>query len=257
MDPVPTDEELSGYYAQDYYSYQPVLQESPLKRLAKRFLISSIVTHDPMIAVPGEFLDIGCGSGDYLHVMRKKGWRVRGVEPSSFGASEGTKAGLDIFNGTLLEAKFPSNSFDYVRANHSFEHVSDPVEVLLEINRILKPGGKLFIGIPNIESVPFQIFGRYWWYLGAPVHTYSYGVSNISALLHRSGFALDKIYFNSNYASLLGSLQIYANRDSYRRSSEGWLIRNPLLKVISNIVMWFIDRIRKGDAIEIIASKPA
>ncbi len=191
-----------------------------------------------------------------MQVMQAKGWKVCGVEPSAFGSGQGQSAGLDIFHGTLLAAKFQSNSFDYIRSNHSFEHMPNPVEVLNEIFRILKPQGKLFIGIPNMGSLPYRIFGRYWWYLGAPLHTYTYNVSNISMLLRRSGFSIDKVYFHSNYASLLGSLQIYLNRKNRRNSSEGKLIRNPLLMLISNIAMWVVDRIGQGDAIEVIATKP-
>lgn len=256
LDPIPTERELSFFYADDYYAYQPEKKAGWFKQLARKMLYLKIKTHNPQFQHPGQFLDIGCGSGDYLHLMRAKGWGVHGVEPSAIGSAEGCRAGFDIFNGTLLEANFPSNSFDYVRSNHSFEHIPNPVEVLNEIYRILKPQGKLYIGIPNIDSLPYRIFGRYWWYLGAPVHTYNYTVTIISVLIHRAGFVVDNVYYNSNYVSLLGSLQIYANRNSSKRSTEGWLIRNPLLIILSNILMWGLDRMGQGDAIEVIAQKP-
>jgi SAM-dependent methyltransferase len=256
LEPIPTAGELSGFYAQDYYAYQPVGKDGKLKQLAKKMLRVQIKTHNPAFSQPGSFLDIGCGSGEYLHRMQAGGWSVRGVEPSTFGAEEGRRSGLDIFNGTLLEAKFAADSFDYVRSNHSFEHVPDPVEVLSEIYRILKPGGKLFVGIPNIDSIPFQIFGKYWWYLGAPVHTYNYTIPTISTLMQRSGLVVERVHFNSNFASLLGSLQIYVNRNNGKKSNVGWLIKNPVLMLGSNALMYAIDRIHRGDAIEVIAHKP-
>ena len=255
LDPIPTADELSSFYARDYYAYQPMRRRIGLMDFAKKMLRTRIKTHNPKFLAPGEFLDIGCGSGEYLQQMRTKGWSVRGVEPSAFGAQEGRQSGLDIFNGTLLDAKFATNSFDYVRSNHSFEHMPNPVEVLNEIYRILKPGGKLFIGIPNIDSIPYRIFGRYWWYLGVPVHTYSFSVSTISTLMRRSGFVIDIVHFNSNYASLLGSFQIYCNRNNGRTSTEGWLIKNPVLMFGTNIVTRALDLMRQGDAIEVIARK--
>jgi len=87
------------------------------------------------------------------------------------------------------------------------------------------------------------------------VHTYSYTVPTISAIVQRSGFAIDRIYYNSNFVSLLGSLQIYANRHNGKKSSEGWLIKNPILMLGANMMMRVIDSIRQGDAIEIIARK--
>jgi len=257
MDPIPSLEELSAFYAQDYYAYQPLIRSSALISIAKKLLKAQINTRNPTFEIPGRFLDIGCGSGEYLHFMKVRGWDVRGVEPSLFGASQAQREGLDVVHGTLHDAHFPANSFDYIRSNHSFEHMPNPGEVLLEIRRILRPGGKLFLGIPNTESIPYRVFGRYWWYLGIPVHTFSYGTSNISALLRRTGFHVDRVYYQSNYSSILGSLQIYVNRNSSRRSTEGMLIRNPLLKVAANILARLCDFTRNGDAIEVIATKPS
>jgi SAM-dependent methyltransferase len=256
LDPVPTADELAKFYAQDYYAYQPIGKDGRLKALSKRLLKTKIETRNPTFLRPGNFLDIGCGSGEYLHKMQVKGWNVRGVEPSTFGAEEGRQSGLDIFHGTLCEANLADDSLDYVRSNHSFEHVPNPVEILDEIYRILRPGGKLFIGIPNIGSMPYRIFGKYWWYLGAPVHTYNYTIPTISTLIRRSGFVIDAVYFNSNFASLLGSLQIYANRNNGKKSTEGRLFRNPVLMLGANLVTRALDLIGQGDAIEVIAHKP-
>lgn len=255
LDPIPTAEELAGFYTKDYYAYQPV-RKIWLKDVAKKLLRTTIKTHNPRFSQPGIFLDIGCGSGEYLYTMRAKGWVVRGVEPSIFGAEEGRKSGLDIFKGTLLEANLKANSFDYIRANHSFEHVPNPVEVMNEIYRILKPGGKLFIGVPNIDSIPFRIFGKYWWHLGTPVHAYSYTIQTITDLITRSAFAIDRVHFNSNFASVLGSLQIYANRNNGKKSTDGWLMKNPFLMLGGNIVTLALDLVHQGDTIEVIAQKP-
>jgi SAM-dependent methyltransferase len=255
LDPIPTTDEIADFYSRDYYAYQPVEKPRKFKRLIRRLLGITIKTHDPAFPQPGEFVDIGCGSGDYLHKMSARGWSVRGVEPSAFGAEEGRRSGFDIFNGTLQEAKFATGSFDYVRSNHSFEHVPNPVETLDEIFRILKPDGKLYIGIPNIDGLPYRIFGKYWWHLAVPVHLYSYSVSTISALMQQSGFVIDKVYFNSNFASLLGSLQIYVNRNSEKKSSDGWLIKSRTLMFGATTMTRILDFIGQGDVIEIIARK--
>jgi SAM-dependent methyltransferase len=255
LDPIPTTDELAEFYSRDYYAYQTVGKPSKLKLLIRRLLGIKIKTHNPTFLHPGEFVDIGCGSGDYLHQMSAEGWRVRGVEPSKFGAEEGRICGFEIFNGTLHEAKFATSSFDYVRSNHSFEHVPNPVETLNEIFRILKPDGKLYIGVPNIDGLPYRIFGRYWWHLGVPVHTYSYSVSTLSALMRKSGFVIEKVYFNSNFASLLGSLQIYLNRNNNKKSTDGWLIKNRILMFGANTITRILDIMGQGDVIEIIARK--
>ncbi|QNI31579.1 class I SAM-dependent methyltransferase [Alloacidobacterium dinghuense] len=252
---MPTESELAQYYSEGYYAYQPILKPTRLTKLKQKILRSPIPNHDPDFSEPGDFLDIGCGSGTYLERMRSRGWNVRGVEPSAHGVANGRQAGFDIFHGTLVQASFPSDSFDYVRSNHSFEHMPNPVQVLGELYRIVRSGGKVYVGVPNIDSLPFRLFRRYWWYMGAPVHTYSYSVKTLTALLQRAGFLIRGVHYNSNYTSLLGSLQIYVNRNTTKRSEQGWLFSNLLLIITANLLERIIDLVHQGDAIEVICEK--
>lgn len=255
LDPMPSASELAGFYAKDYYAYVPQKRSRPWKARLIHLLGLEIKTHDPAFARTGDFLDIGCGRGDYVQIMAQRGWKARGVEPSCDGALSGRNAGLDIFHGTLLDASYPAASFDYIRSNHSFEHVPNPIEVLQEVHRILRPGGRCFIGVPNADSIPFRLFGRYWWYLGVPVHTFNYSAKTLRLLLERSGFEVERVIYNSNFWSLLGSLQIYMNRDTGKQSEEGWLARSFILRVIANVAEKCVDRIGQGDAIEVIFKK--
>lgn len=255
LDPMPSDEQLAGFYADDYYAYVPATKRKSLLAVLSTVLRIDIRTGDPDFKSPGEFLDVGCGAGAYLRVMADRGWRVRGVEPSSSGSKAGQAMGFDIFHGTLLDAMFPDSSFDYVRSNHSFEHMTNPVEILKETHRILRSRGKLYIGIPNGDSFAFRLFGRYWWYMGVPLHTYTYSVKTIVMLLERSGFKIVKVSFNSNFWSLLGSLQIFFNRNLGEPSHEGRLVRSKILILLANIAEKFLDLLGQGDAIEVIAEK--
>ncbi|HEY0895911.1 MAG TPA: class I SAM-dependent methyltransferase [Sphingobacteriaceae bacterium] len=103
----------------------------------------------------GNFLDIGCGLGAGLIYARKLGFKLFGTEldPDAIGfVNEHFDAA--IFHGDLLAAKYPDEFFDYIFFNHVIEHVLDPKAYIREIVRILKPGGILYIGTPNI-SAPF------------------------------------------------------------------------------------------------------
>ena len=256
LDPMPSEGELSRYYSEAYYAYQPFSKPNWLQRVKQRLNRSPIPSHNPSFSRTGDFLDVGCGSGAYLSRMRELGWNVRGVEPGSYGANTGRQAGFDIFQGTLLQAKFASESFDYVRSNHSFEHMPNPLEVLQEMYRILRPGGMLYIGVPNVEGLAFRVFGRYWWYMGAPLHTYSYSPKTLSHLLGRVGFRVKSVYYNSNFESLSGSLQIYLNRNSDRLSTDGWVFRSRILRYPANVLERMLDLFHLGDAIEVISEKP-
>lgn len=256
LNPMYSDEELAGLYPSDYYAYQDKFQTSRWKTIAKKLVGYSIGTKDPHFEAPGVLLDLGCGSGWFLESMRAQGWSTYGVEISEAAAALGQKAkGLQILCGTLEQAKFPPEFFDYVRSNHSFEHISCPNETLEEIHRILKPGGKVLIGVPNIDGLNAALFGRYWWYLGVPVHPFSYSVRSLSTILRKHGFIVDKIVYNSQYTGILGSLQIWLNRNNGRKSSEGAVVNNRALQLLCHWFGKLENLFRVGDAIEITARK--
>jgi SAM-dependent methyltransferase len=252
---MPSEKQLMSYYPDNYYAYLPQAKRAWWKRLILHILPIKTDTRNPEFSKTGNFLDIGCGNGAYLHVMAKRGWKVCGVEPSSAGASEANTAGFDVFHGTLLEAHYPSSSFDYVRCNHSLEHMPNPVEVLQDIHRILRPGGKLCIGIPNTDSFTFRLFGRYWWYLCAPVHTYNYSAKTITRLLQNADYEIEKVHYNSDFWGLLGSMQIFMNRNTGEKADDGWMARSRLLRIIASLAEKCIDFANIGDVIEVICER--
>jgi SAM-dependent methyltransferase len=161
--------------------------------------------------------------------------------------------GLDIFAGTIDAANYPSATFDYVRSNHSFEHIHNPREVLLEIRRILKSTGLLFIGVPNVKGWMARFYGSYWWYLGAPVHPFGYSPATLGQLLAESGFDVKRVNYNSNSAGIFGSLQIYLNRNNGKVGEDGWIARSRFLRLIGRWTARILDSLKTGDCIEIIA----
>jgi SAM-dependent methyltransferase len=255
LNPMYSDQELSRLYPCDYYAYQDQFKRTPWKEMVKRALRYRLGTQDPKFPVAGRMLDLGCGSGWFMSAMQERGWEAHGVEISDAGAELGRTAGLNIFSGTLAQANFLPEWFDYVRSNHSFEHISCPGETLDEIHRILKPDGKVLIGVPNVASLNARIFGRYWWYLGAPVHTFTYSVTTLSQLLKKHGFCIERITYNSDFSGILGSFQIWLNRRNGKKSTEGWAINALWLRLTCHWTARLIDLIRCGDAIEITAVK--
>ncbi len=188
LNPRYSDQELATVYPSDYYAYQDNFRTPRWKQVVKGLLGYKAGAKDPHFESPGTVLDLGCGSGWFLQEMRTRGWMPYGVEISKAASSLGQSQGLQIFCGTVQQAKFRSEFFDYVRANHSFEHMTCPNETLDEIYRILKPQGKLLIGVPNIDGLNARVFKRYWWHLCAPVHPFDYSVKTLSQLLARHHF---------------------------------------------------------------------
>jgi SAM-dependent methyltransferase len=209
---------------------------------------------EPKFAKPGKMLDIGCGNGWVIYQRKMEGWDVYGVEPG-LGAEVGKAHGLDIYHGDLLSAQFPDATFDYIRSNHSFEHIHNPENVMKEIFRILKPNGKVFIGVPNIRSFNAKVFKQYWYYLGAPVHTYNWSDKTLPKFLEKHGFMVEKVIYSAQLIGVLGSWQIFLNRKSGQTSDKGFWVKHIITHPIFGFIAQICNRLRTGDCIEVIAAK--
>lgn len=97
----------------------------------------------------GKLLDIGCGFGFFLDKAKKKGFETYGLDISQYAISKVNK-NHHVVVLDVSQKKFPfkNNFFDAITLDHVLEHVPNPVFVLKEIRRILKPKGLLFIEVP-------------------------------------------------------------------------------------------------------------
>jgi SAM-dependent methyltransferase len=137
----------------------------------------------------GHLLDVGTGIGTLMTVASEKGFLVSGVEYSPW-ASDFARAekGLEVFTGTLEEARFQGETFDVVVLNHVLEHLDHPVEALREIRRILKRDGVLVIGVPNIESIMAHLLGAGWYSLKPGEHVWHFSPATLCRLVRETGF---------------------------------------------------------------------
>ena len=161
----------------------------------------------------GKALDIGCGAGHFLIILKDLGLKVYGVEPSEKAANIGReKLGVDIKTGTLLDHKFPDNYFHFITMNHVLEHLHNPVEVLSEANRILHPNGMLRIQTPNIDAYGYKRFWKNWFPIDTPRHLIIYSKQSIAGLADKTGLKL-KAFSTTHTRSVLYRSLEYEIRD--------------------------------------------
>lgn len=138
----------------------------------------------------GKILDIGTAGGSFLHVAKKRGWEVYGIEPNKWLCEWSKKNyGLDIKPGTLSDYKFEDNYFDVVTLWDVLEHVPDPKALLSEINNILKKDGLLIVNYPDIGSLVSKIMGRKWVFL-LSVHLFYFNQETIKKMLGSTNFKI-------------------------------------------------------------------
>ena len=137
-------------------------------------------------------LDLGCATGALLAFLRDRGWKARGVEISPSGIYAREKRNLDIWDQTIQNCNFPSESFDVVLASHFIEHLNNPREVIREIWRILRTGGCLMLTTPNISSFQAKLFGNNW-RSAIFDHLFLFSFRTIKAMLKAESFAIESI----------------------------------------------------------------
>lgn len=141
----------------------------------------------------GKILDIGTAGGSFLHVAKKRGWEVHGVEPNKWLCKWGKKNyGIDIKQGTIFDNEFKEDYFDVVTLWDVLEHVSDPTKLLNECRRILKKKGILIVNYPDIGSWIARLMRSKWIFL-LSVHLYYFTPKTIKATLGKTGFKTLKI----------------------------------------------------------------
>jgi SAM-dependent methyltransferase len=136
----------------------------------------------------GELLDFGCGWGSVLAAAGLAGWRATGIEVDERKVAFCGEQGLNAVYGDLLEQPFPAARFDAALAEQVFEHLYTPVEYLRELHRVLKPGGVLYIAVPNFGSIEAKL-KRARWDLVHPVsHVRYFDRASLANLGERCGF---------------------------------------------------------------------
>jgi len=195
LDPRPLPEDTGRLYTGTYYTHEPP-RLSKLKRLGRLIKRSSLGTilfsrmyHQG--AHKGRLLEVGCGTGLYLSEMRSLGWSVEGVD-FDMGAVKTARGhfNLTVHHGSLEERALASASFDAVTVNHVIEHIHDPVALLRECARVLKPGGRLVITCPNAKSLCHALFKADCYHLDPPRHLYSFSFATLASIVERAGFRM-------------------------------------------------------------------
>ena len=146
----------------------------------------------PVSRPPGRLLDIGCGRGDLLVAAREAGWQVLGVEMVAAAAAVARERhGLDVRTGTLVDAGIPPGSLDVVTGTHLLEHMVDTVEFLGQVRALLRPGGRVFVEVPNWRH-PLRVRERgEWRHLHPYEHVTHFTAPTLRAALRRGGFRVE------------------------------------------------------------------
>lgn len=143
---------------------------------------------EKVVAPPGRFLDVGCGSGEVLAVAQRRGWEVTGVEPVEESVRIAReRRGLDVRQALLQQSGLPEHAYDVVSAFHVLEHMPNGADFLTELARWVRPGGAVVIEVPNFRSFHRRNHGASWSGLRPLEHVAHYTPATLASALTRTG----------------------------------------------------------------------
>jgi 2-polyprenyl-3-methyl-5-hydroxy-6-metoxy-1,4-benzoquinol methylase len=190
--PLPDGFSARNHYDSSYYcDWERSQKKTRIKLWNKR--LKDMMKY----ASIGKLLDVGAGTGLFLSTAKEHGFEVYGTEisPDACKISKDTY-GIELFDGELAEANFPGGTFDVVTIWHVLEHLPDPMKMMKEIRRILKPGGMLVIALPNLKNYLMQflypVVRRKKYYLFTPedreLHFFYFNERSLRKMLQLNGF---------------------------------------------------------------------
>lgn len=165
----------------------------------------------------GNLLDVGCANGEFLFLARARGFRPYGVEVNKRTARIARNNGLEVFPGTLKEAKFNDDFFAVVNLGDVIEHVPDPLDLLRESKRVLQKGGVVVVTTPNLDCFWARAthwlarsFNFPWSLLTPPHHLFYFSDLNLGRLLVKTNFKILRTeYYRCSLRSELAHTRLW------------------------------------------------
>jgi SAM-dependent methyltransferase len=170
--PLPSPDEIKKMFAQLYTTGEGSVPElksyygfcyrddpsNPLVQLYESWLTELERHHKA-----GRLLDVGCGTGLFLAVARRRGWEPFGIDDSEEATEYAREHfGLDVWVGDFADFVAEGRSFDVITGWDIIEHARKPLDLLIAMRECLAPGGVVGLSTPNQRSILDLIAGAFY-----------------------------------------------------------------------------------------------
>lgn len=191
---------------------------------------------EQMLGRTGRLLDFACAAGYFLEHAQVRGWDAHGVDLGPWAAKAAELRGVrNLQIGHLHDLAFPAHHFDVIYAAQVLEHLQNPLQTLYELRRILRPGGILYVDVPNYQTLPTLVEKNDFYLNSPPQHINFFTPRTLRALLERAGFPVVQMTSEGGllWESLLGRPIRSDIADAYRvRSAQ---VQQPASSAVQRV----------------------
>ncbi len=212
LDPLPDLEEVRSFYPDEYYGEPGTKFQPQVEGLVRWVGERHVSFLSRALPAGARVLDVGCGRGVVLGALANRGFEVHGVEISKEATVGADPRARIRIAPQLSDAGYEADFFDEVLIWHVLEHLHDPRGTLEEALRILRPGGRLVVAVPNFSSLQARWSGAAWFHLDAPRHLYHFPLSSLVRLVEEVGFSIESQHHFSLRQNPFGWIQSLLNR---------------------------------------------
>jgi len=215
------DEYLAEFYPTVYYSH---LRPSNVRSFIANVRVRNRARALEWRSTKGNAIDVGCGVGLLLKELKRRGWNVVGTDWNADNAKRvSAELGIPVIGGADGLSSVETSSQHVVSLFHVLEHTQNPHELLSELNRILKPSGRIVVVVPNAASFARALFGTSWLGYDIPRHRHAFTPASLRQVLSANGFAIDRLTgrWSDEVLDIRGSATLYWRN---RRKAKGILI---------------------------------
>jgi SAM-dependent methyltransferase len=210
--PQPSRELIGRFYPPSYYGVTGAKFVPMVEALVRVVGARHVRMLSRGLSPGARVLDVGCGRGVLLSSLADRGFEVHGFEISAAAAAGADPRATISIGNELEDAGYPDAWFDEVIVWHVLEHLSEPRRALSEIHRILKPGGRLIVAVPNYSSLQARWSGPAWFHLDLPRHLFHFPLSGLRRMLVDIGFTPKSEHHFSLRQNPFGWVQSALNR---------------------------------------------
>jgi SAM-dependent methyltransferase len=196
LSPRPRVADLGAIYPANYYAFTH--GGNPLvARLRRAWEGGKVRLYRDLVGEgPRRILDVGCGNGRFLALLRDFGcpeWQLVGIDLDAEAVEQCRARGFEAHVGRVEEFAPAGPGFDAVIMLQLIEHVEDPVAICRRVHALLRPGGCFVVETPNLAGIDYRLFRRSWWgHYHFPRHWNLFSTASLRRMLEGAGFAVER-----------------------------------------------------------------